>query len=158
MRRRSKACIGGLAGNESDAFIERKVTRMRNDSHLVVSSGNGASRRILDERPAHSLAHEVRINEEIIHNTSTRSRIDDYGEPDQCPALPDRYAYPPLSDGLGRDPEYLRMRVKVDAVLLPDIRRSPMQRSQLALLKGLRISDLHILAAGECLIRRVLSA
>ena len=66
MRRRSEACIGGLAGNESDAFIERKVTRMRNDSHLLVSSGNGASRRILDERSAHSLAHEVRVNEEIV--------------------------------------------------------------------------------------------
>ena len=75
--------------------------------------------------------------------------------PDQCPRLPDRYAYPAFSDGLGRDPEYLRMRVKVDAVLLPDIRRSPMQRGQLAVLKGLRISDLHILAVGECLIRRL---
>jgi hypothetical protein len=144
MHRRSEACVGGLAGNESDAFIERKVTRMRNASHRPVCRGNGARRCILDERPAHSLTHEVRVNEEVVQHTSTRSRIDDYGEPNQCPTLPDRYAYPAFSDGLRRDAEYVRMRVKVDVVPLPDIRRSPMQRGQLALLKGLRISDLHV--------------
>ncbi len=99
MRRRSEACIGGLAGNESHGFIERKVC---NDSHLPVSGGNGASHRILDEGPAHAQAHEVRVNEEIVQHASTRSRINDYGEPDQCPRLPDRYAYPAFrmaSDG-----------------------------------------------------------
>jgi hypothetical protein len=144
MRRRSEACIDGLAGNESHGFIERKVTGMRNDSHLAVSGGNGPSRRILDEGPAHAQAHEVRVNKKIVQHASTRSRIDDYGEPDGCPVLPDRYTYPAFSDGLGRDPEYLRMRVKVDAVLLPDIRRSTMQRGQLDPLKGLCISDLHV--------------
>ena len=91
---------------------------MSDHGELAAAGGGGSPGRILDEGATDAPAHPVGVHEEVLEHTGDPV---DGREAEERPARPDGDSDPSGRPRLGRDAEDLRMRVEMDAVLLPDI-------------------------------------